>query len=234
MSDTQNTAYAAYQAYEQALQRAQALQADPTASSQTTEQRSALQDLAQATAASHAANDAVRIYNQINTDSNTSSGGGGWSAPVIRVSAVPPNPWNTTVTYTAPTGVKQADPDLIVFDDEIVSGNFLVERFFEEIGAIELINISRSDIINGDLVNYTPIKNLSALRRQYNPNNIIAIASTAQSAFSRFRIDLLLRGINEPYIDDEGNLVIEIDIVDEDEFIEAEIATSGTMNRIEL
>lgn len=156
-----------------------------------------------------------------------------YGAPV-RVAAVPPNPWNTTVTYTAPVGIKQADPDIITFDDEVVSGTFLVERFFEEIGGIELINISRSDIINGDLVNYTPIKNLSSLRRQYNPNNIIAIASTAQSAFSRFKIDLILRGINEPYLDDDGNLVIEIDLIDEDEFIEAEIATSGTINRIEL
>jgi hypothetical protein len=147
---------------------------------------------------------------------------------------VPPNPWMTNVTYTAPVGIKQADPDIIVFDDEVTTGTFLVDRFFEEIGGIELINISRSDIINGDLVTYTPIKNLSALRRQYNPNNIIAIASTAQSAFSRFKIDLLLRGINEPYIDDDGNLVIEVDTVNPDEFIEAEIATSGTINRIEL
>jgi hypothetical protein len=150
------------------------------------------------------------------------------------VSATPVNPWMTNVTYTAPVGIKQADPDLIIFDDEITTGTFLVDRFFEEIGGIELINISRSDIINGDLVTYTPIKNLSALRRQYNPNNIIAIASTAQSAFSRFKIDLLLRGINEPYIDDDGNLVIEVDTVNPDEFIEAEIATSGTINRIEL
>lgn len=229
MAGEQEAANNAYQYYESLRLGYENLIANNASPQQAIGQYYALLD---AEANSHAANDALRAtYNQPQNNSNTSSGGGGWSAPVA---AIPPNPWNTTVTYTAPTGVKQADPDIIVFDDEIVSGNFLVERFFEEIGAIELINISRSDIINGDLVNYTPIKNLSALRRQYNPNNIIAIASTAQSAFSRFRIDLLLRGINEPYIDDEGNLVIEVDIVDEDEFIEAEIATSGTMNRIEL
>lgn len=172
--------------------------------------------------------------NNTGNNTETSSSTPVYYGPSVRVSAVPPNPWNTTVTYTAPVGIKQADPDIITFDDEVVSGTFLVERFFEEIGGIELINISRSDIINGDLVNYTPIKNLSSLRRQYNPNNIIAIASTAQSAFSRFKIDLILRGINEPYLDDDGNLVIEIDLIDEDEFIEAEIATSGTINRIEL
>jgi hypothetical protein len=237
MSNAQEAADAAYRAYEQALQRAQDVQASgsPEAyASQNAAQRSALQDLAQAAAASQAANAAVATYSSMTPITTTSFtptySGRGAPAP----QPTPPNPWMTNVTYTAPVGIKQADPDLIIFDDEITTGTFLVDRFFEEIGGIELINISRSDIINGDIVTYTPIKNLSSLRRQYNPNNIIAIASTAQSAFSRFKIDLLLRGINDPYIDDDGNLVIEVDTVNQDEFIEAEIATSGTINRIEL
>jgi len=229
MAGEQEAADAAYTYYKSLYDGYASLAAAGADSTQMIQQYYALMD---AEAASLSANDALRAtYNQPQTSSSSSPVYYG-SAPAPQ--AIPPNPWNTTVTYTAPVGIKQADPDIITFDDEVVSGTFLVERFFEEIGGIELINISRSDIINGDLVNYTPIKNLSSLRRQYNPNNIIAIASTAQSAFSRFKIDLILRGINEPYLDDDGNLVIEIDLIDEDEFIEAEIATSGTINRIEL
>ena len=38
----------------------------------------------------------------------------------------------------------------------------------------------------------------------------------------------------DPYFNDDGDLVIEIDDVRPDESIEAEIASDGTINRIEL
>lgn len=146
--------------------------------------------------------------------------------------AVPRNPWLTTSTYVAPTGVKQATPDIVVFDNSTVDLEFLTDTFFEEFGGQELIKISRSDLIDGKEVSYNPIKNLSRLNQQYNPNTVIAIAPFQQN-LSAYAIDLVLRGINEPYIDREnGYLVVEIDNVKRDESIEIEIATDGTMNRI--
>lgn len=146
----------------------------------------------------------------------------------------PPSPWLTTPTFIAKSGVKQADPD-IVLDPEIdTTGDYIVERFFEELGGTELINLSRHDLIDGINVSYNPIANLSRLRQRFNPNNIIALDVLYQDEFARSSIDLISRGIYQPYFDDEGNLVVEIDIIRPEENIEVQISESGTVTRIEL
>lgn len=160
--------------------------------------------------------------------SSKGGGGGGGGAPP----PVPHNPWLTTVTYQAPTGVKQATPDIVLFDDQSVDIEFLTNAFFEEFGGQELIRISRSDLIDGKQVSYTPIANLSRLNQKYNPNNVIAIAGF-QENLKFYPIDLVLRGMNEPYFED-GYLVVEVDIVKKDELIEIEIVSDGTINKVEL
>jgi hypothetical protein len=146
----------------------------------------------------------------------------------------PPSPWVTTQSYTAPTGIKQADPDIVLAPATDTSGDYIVERFFEQLGGTELINLSRHDLIDGIKVEYNPIANLSELRKRFNPNNIIAIDYLSLNEFARPSIDLLSRGPQEPYFDEEGNLVVEIDIIRSQENIEVEISERGTVNRIEL
>ena len=146
----------------------------------------------------------------------------------------PPSPWSTSTTYQAPKVIKQAQPD-IVLDPEIdTSGDYIVERFFEEIGGQELINISRHDLIDGINVVYNPIANLSRLRQRFNPNNIIESDFLSQNESSNATIDLISRGMYEPTFDDQGRLVVEIDIIRPEENIEVQVASSGTLTRIEL
>lgn len=164
--------------------------------------------------------------------SGGSGGGGGGGTPTISVSAKPKDPWVRTSNYVEATGVKQAEPDIILFNEEPISPELLLELQYEDIAGAELINITRSDIIDGQNVVYTPIKNLSDLSRKYNPNNIISLPSISNSPLSRFAIDLINRGIYEPYFDDNGDLVIEVDSVLADEIIEVEIDTSGTINEV--
>lgn len=149
-------------------------------------------------------------------------------------SAKPPDPWIRTSNFSEPVGVKQADPDIVILDTETISPELLIQLEYENISGAELINISRSDIIDGQQVVYSPIKNLSSLRRKYNPNNIIAIPSSSAAIFSKYLIDLIARGIYEPYFDDNGDLVIEVDDVFDDELIEAEIDTNGTIDKVEF
>ena len=146
----------------------------------------------------------------------------------------PPSPWVTLPTFSQPSGIKQADPDIIIGPETDTTGDYIVERFFEELGGTELINLSRYDLIDGIDVSYRPIANLSRLRRRFNPNNIIALDILSDNEFSKFNINLLSRGMNEPYFDDSGNLVVEIDIIRPQENIEVEISLSGTVTRIEL
>lgn len=146
----------------------------------------------------------------------------------------PPTPpaWITDPVFKAPTGIKQATPDIIVFDEETVDIGYITDAYFEEYGGSELIKISRHDLINGDDVSYNPIINLSNLRQRFNSNNIINIEGYQKNQ-TEYGIDLVQRGAREPYFDDSGNLVIEIDNVKQDESIEIQIATNGTINRIQ-
>jgi hypothetical protein len=76
------------------------------------------------------------------------------------------------------TSVKIATPDLIIFGDEVLNIETMTDLIFEDIGGYELATISRHDLVNGQKVNYSPIKNLTDLYLQYNPNNMIRIQSS--------------------------------------------------------
>ena len=92
--------------------------------------------------------------------------------------------------------VKIATPDLILMPDESVPIEIMTDLVFEDIGGHELINISRSDLVNGQDVIYKPIKNLSSIFFQYNPQNILALQKTSESYFRNFPIKL---GDRVPY-----------------------------------
>lgn len=128
--------------------------------------------------------------------------------------------------------IKPAPSDIIQFDESSVDIALIQDLLFEDIGATELANISRTDLIDGQNVIYSPIKNLPSVRQEFNPNNIIA-TSYSTDYFSRFGIDLIAKGVNEPYFDEDGNLVIEVDNITGNEEIQVQILSSGTIDIIE-
>jgi hypothetical protein len=74
--------------------------------------------------------------------------------------------------------VKIATPDLILFNDEPMSIEIMTDLIFENIGGYELATISRHDLVNGQKVIYAPIKNLTDLYLQYNPNNVLRLQAS--------------------------------------------------------
>lgn len=160
----------------------------------------------------------------------TPSGGGAAPPPP------PPPPAPLLPTFrpmTMPsTSIKVAPSDIIQFDDSSVEIALLQDLVFEDIGATELANMSRADLIDGQEVSYSAIRNLSTIRREFNPNNIIATSYTLDY-FSRFGIDLLSRGMSEPYFNENGDLVIEVDFAEDDEEIQVQVLSSGIIENIE-
>lgn len=71
--------------------------------------------------------------------------------------------------------VKIATPDLILFNEDVMSIDIMTDLIFEDIGGYELATISRHDLVNGQKVVYSPIKNLTDLYLQYNPNNVLRL-----------------------------------------------------------
>ena len=88
------------------------------------------------------------------------------------------------------TSVKIATPDLIIKDQEVMAIEIMTDLIFEDIGGQELATISRHDLVNGQKIIYTPIKNLTDLYLQYNPNNILRLQSS-DSYFKSLSISIL-------------------------------------------
>lgn len=128
-----------------------------------------------------------------------------------------------------------ATPALIALSNLPLDIDIMADLIFENIGGQELINISRSDIINGQDVIYSPIKNLKNLYLEYNANNIIRLENAADTYFKNFPIRLENKlpysssGILEDvvYLDSEGNLVINVSNLEKDEQVEVQILKSG-------
>lgn len=132
--------------------------------------------------------------------------------------------------------IKPATPSLISLSNPELDPEIMTNLLFEDIGGQELINIARNDIINGQDVLYSPIKNLKELYVQYNPNNIIRLESTSDTYFKNFPIRLESKlpsyGTGPSgevvYIDPStGDLVINISSLEPDEQVDVEIIDGG-------
>ena len=155
------------------------------------------------------------------------------------VSATPAAVTSTpTASSAGTTQVKSATKDIIIFDDEAIPVALMADLIFEDIGGQELINIARRDTVNGQKISYQPIKNLSSLEQQYNPNNIVSLQSTSDKYFANFPIELDGKipqdggGPNGDYVYIDtvtGNLTVEAVNLELDEQIEIQIARSGTI-----
>jgi hypothetical protein len=174
-----------------------------------------------------------------------SSGGGisgGETPPPPLVDPVPNVPLIDVPEPPAPP-VKTAPIDTVLFNNDELPIEVMTDLIFEDIGGHELINIARNDIVNGQEVSYQPIKNLSSIQQQYNPNNIVSLQDTADKYFAGFPIKLENKipnpgtGPNGSYVYLDpftGNLVIEAVNLENDEQIEIEVSLSGTIYEAEF
>ena len=157
----------------------------------------------------------------------------------MTVSPVPQTPSNATVvTAYSPAPTKTAPIDTVLFDDQSVSVEIMTDLIFEDIGGHELLSVSRNDIINGQRVSYSPIKNLGLVQQRYNPNNILRLQATSDIYFANFaikfeeKVPLEGNGVNgtNVYIEEAtGDLIIETVNMNNDEQIEVQIAINGTI-----
>jgi hypothetical protein len=162
----------------------------------------------------------------------------------ITPSAIPiSTPTASVATPIVAAPVKTAPIDTVLFDEESVPIEVMTDLIFENIGGHELINIARNDIVNGQQVIYQPIKNLSSIQQQYNPNNILSLQSTSDKYFANFSIKLENKVPDSGtgpagayvYLDsDTGNIIVEAVNLEVDEQVQIEITISGTIYEAEF
>ena len=183
----------------------------------------------------------------VNERATTRSGFGEDNRSSVFVTPTPPTPTPTNsrpvVISPPPPPTKTAPLDTILYKEEDQPVEIMADLIFENIGGQELINIARSDTVNGQPVVYQPIKNLTQIQQQFNPNNIVALQATSDKYFQNFAIKLENKVPEEGngpagahvYIDPQtGDLVVEAINLEADEQVELEITTSGTIYEAEL
>jgi hypothetical protein len=156
------------------------------------------------------------------------------SAPV---DAVPYSPYAPEVSIPMPP-IKTATPDIVLFNDDAVPAEIIADLLFENIGGQELLTISRFDTVNGEDVKYQPIKNLNIIQQEFNPNNLLKLQQTSETVFGNFPIRLIGKipnigngpdGSNIYRDSVTGDIVIEFVNLANDEQVDVQIATSGTI-----
>jgi hypothetical protein len=111
---------------------------------------------------------------------------------------------------------------------------------FEKLGAVELTKFTRTDTVEGNNPYYNIISNLSSIRKEFDPSNLISSQKSDTSLYNAFSIKLSTKIPDENYleekslddyifIDNDGSLVIELINITPDELIEIEIDTNGTI-----
>lgn len=164
------------------------------------------------------------------------------------MSSVPNYPTSSTQGYNANSelSTKIAGPEILL-GEEPLGKEIMFNLVYDVIGAQEIVNISRHDLINGQSVIYQPIRNITNLYYQYNPQNILALQDTDREYFKRFSIDLsknipdcgsgydIVDGVNVPnckyvYVDPQtGSLVIDVVNIVPGQDIEIQIVSEGAL-----
>jgi hypothetical protein len=187
----------------------------------------------QAAERAHAA-EIARVSNAPTSDSPAP-----WSyGPITRSPGSPPAP-----PPPPPPPVKIPNRDVVNFSRNEISAAGIATLLFENVGGIEISTLTRRDTVEGQNPYYTLISNLANIKKQYDPTKLISKQKPNQTFFDIFPIDLNSKIPGETYlrrknldnffyIASNGDFVIELDNIFEDENIQLEIAGSGTIKMV--
>jgi hypothetical protein len=132
--------------------------------------------------------------------------------------------------------VKYATPSDVLIDTNDLPVELILKLTLEKIGGLELISLVRHDTVNGQNIVYRPIKNVSQLAIEYNPQNMVKMPDSADSYFKNFAIKLenhIQQETNElpplvAYIDPiTENVIIETTNIKADYEVEVQMVSSG-------
>jgi hypothetical protein len=138
------------------------------------------------------------------------------------------------------TAIKLPDRDNLFTLQNNTDAALITNIVFEKLGAVELTKFTRSDTVEGINPYYNIISNLDQIKKEFDTSNLVLSQKSDTSLYNAFSIKLSTkipkdkfleeRGLdNYIYIDENGSLIIELDNITQDELIEIEIDTNGTI-----
>lgn len=165
---------------------------------------------------------------------------GGGEAPPPPPPPPGPPPFEDFTPTTSPVMVPERD--VVNLATEQIDARTIENLLFENIGANELTKFVRHDTVEGNNPSYNIISNLSDVRRNFNPDELISVQQpdalfkgTSINLNNKIPSDEYLESLgltNYVYIDSNGNLIIEVVNMRDKEVVEVEIDSNGTIYEV--
>lgn len=160
------------------------------------------------------------------------------SSANLVVAPFPPTPTPATSPTPTTTKIKSATPEIILFGNNSIPMEIMADLIFEDIGGQELISVGRHDLINGDNIQNSLIKNLSSINQLTSSQKILSLHNTADKYFANFGIKLENKtpligngqnGSNVYFDSTIDSLVLEFINIEQDEQVEVQFQVDGTI-----
>lgn len=140
--------------------------------------------------------------------------------------------------------VLSSEPQFFVGLDPAATIEEMENAIWQNIGGHEIISLVRRDLVDGINLDYSLVSNLKRLFQEYNPLTIFSIENSASVIFQRFGIKLekyvpsprklfqVQPGLTVPVArDSEGQVVIYVQNIRDDQEVEAQILGSQRILR---
>ena len=146
--------------------------------------------------------------------------------------AAPPPPPASPPPPPPPPGQKQTSQvkisavNVINRNYEDISVEQMEKLFFQNVGGTEILSVARHDTVGGEEVVFNNVDNLSELRSQFNPLNIL-MTTNINSLFSEYGVDIgqKIGALDETFsMNVDGGIDIQVFNVNRDEYVQVQIA----------
>ena len=155
----------------------------------------------------------------------------GYQAPSSSPAAPPPPPPRPPPP-PPPPGQKQTS-QVKISSVNVVNRNYdatsveqMEKLFFQNVGGTEILSVTRHDTVGGEEVVFNNVDNLSELRSQFNPLNIL-MTTNLNSLFSEYGVDIgqKIGALDETFsMNVDGGIDIQVFNVNRDEYVQVQIA----------
>ena len=153
----------------------------------------------------------------------------GYQAPSSSPSAppaAPPPPPPPPPGQSQTSQVKISAVNVINRNYEATSVDQMERLYFQNVGGTEILSVARHDTVGGEEVVFNNVDNLSELRSQFNPLNIL-MTTNLNSLFSEYGVDIgqKIGALDETFsMNVDGGIDIQVFNVNRDEYVQVQIA----------
>ena len=145
----------------------------------------------------------------------------------------PPPPPKGQDAITA--NVRVGDTNIVTWTKTDMSVSQLEELYFQDVGGTEILAVARHDNINGEETAYRYLGNVNELQMQFNSLNLM-LNNDIRNIFNKFAIDMSKRipDLEAAVESDTTGFVVYLDSVNEDEYVQLEVATQHELIQLEV